>query len=77
MDISDTNSSPLSSSNKQKIKSNGDLPPLPVTIVEDHDEALPVIYRAIGKKLLPFHSIGLVHFDAHPDLLSPDIKVHS
>ena len=49
--------------------------PLPVAIVEDHDEALPLLYRAIGSRRLPFNSITLVHFDAHPDLLSPNIKV--
>ncbi|XP_064393129.1 UPF0489 protein C5orf22 homolog isoform X2 [Halichondria panicea] len=47
---------------------------LPVAIVEDHDEALPLLYRAIGSRRLPFNSITLVHFDAHPDLLSPNIK---
>ena len=44
-------------------------------VVEDHDEALPLIYRAIGAKRLPLKTIGLVHFDAHPDLLSPNIQV--
>jgi len=44
-------------------------------VVEDHDEALPLIYRAIGSKKLPLRGIGLIHFDAHPDLLSPNIKV--
>ena len=50
---------------------------LPVYIVEDHDEALPLIYRAIGSKQLPFEGIAFVHFDAHPDLLCPDIMVGS
>ena len=49
---------------------------LPVYIVEDHDEALPLIYRAIGSKKLPFEGIAFIHFDAHPDLLCPDIMVH-
>ena len=48
---------------------------LPVHIVEDHDGALPLIYRAIGAKKLPFSGVALVHFDAHPDLLSPNIRV--
>jgi hypothetical protein len=48
---------------------------LPVYIVEDHDEALPLIYRAIGSRHLPFEGIAFVHFDAHPDLLCPDIMV--
>ena len=48
---------------------------LPVHIVEDHDEALPLMYRAIGAKHLPFSGITMIHFDAHPDLLSPDIAV--
>ena len=46
-----------------------------VHIVEDHDAALPLIYRAIGSKKLSFSNLGLVHFDSHPDLLSPDIPV--
>ena len=50
---------------------------LPVYIVEDHDEALPLIYRAIGSKQLPFEGIAFIHFDAHPDLLCPDIMVGS
>ena len=48
---------------------------LHVHVVEDHDEALPHIYRAIATKKLPFNSALLVHLDAHPDLLSPDILV--
>lgn len=48
---------------------------IPTYVVEDHDEALPLIYRAIGSKKLPLRGIGLIHFDAHPDLLSPNIKV--
>lgn len=48
---------------------------LPVYIVEDHDAALPLLYRAIGAKRAPFSGLALVHFDAHPDLLSPNIKV--
>ena len=48
---------------------------LPVAVVEDHDEALQVIYRAIGSKRLPLNGNTLVHFDAHPDLLSPNLQV--
>ena len=48
---------------------------VPVYIVEDHDDALPVIYKAIGSKKLPLVGTVLIHFDAHPDLLSPDIPV--
>ena len=50
---------------------------VPVHVVEDHDEALPLIYRGIGSKKLPFTGICLVHFDAHPDLLSPNIQVET
>ena len=49
--------------------------PVPLSVVEDHDEALVVIYRAIGSKKLPLSGICLVHFDAHPDLLSPNLPV--
>lgn len=49
---------------------------LPVHVVEDHDEALPHIYRAIAKKWLPFRGSVLLHFDSHPDLLSPEMNVN-
>lgn len=46
-----------------------------VHVVEDHDAALPLIYRAIGSKKIPFSGLGLIHFDSHPDLLSPNVLV--
>ena len=45
---------------------------LPLHVVEDHNHALEHIYRAIGRKKLPFSGTCLVHFDAHPDLLAPE-----
>ncbi|XP_008589110.1 PREDICTED: UPF0489 protein C5orf22 homolog [Galeopterus variegatus] len=46
-------------------------PALPVWVVEDHQEVLPFIYRAIGAKHLPASNISFLHFDSHPDLLIP------
>ena len=42
---------------------------LSVTVVEQHNDALPVIHRAIASKRLPFHDVAVLHFDSHPDLL--------
>uniref|UniRef100_A0A090XEZ0 Uncharacterized protein n=1 Tax=Ixodes ricinus TaxID=34613 RepID=A0A090XEZ0_IXORI len=45
--------------------------PVPVYVVEPHHHALHHIYRAIGRKKLPFSKVLMVHFDAHPDLVLP------
>lgn len=34
---------------------------------------LDYIYRAIGRKLIPFSALKLLHFDSHPDLGVPNI----
>jgi hypothetical protein len=44
-----------------------------ISAVDGHNEALPVIYRAIGRKSIPFSDLLMVHVDAHPDLLIPDM----
>lgn len=45
--------------------------PVPVYVVEPHHHALHHIYRAIGRKKLPFSKVLMIHFDAHPDLVLP------
>eukprot|EP00057_Strongylocentrotus_purpuratus_P030496 XP_781846.1 PREDICTED: UPF0489 protein C5orf22 homolog [Strongylocentrotus purpuratus] len=41
---------------------------LPVWIVENHNEVLEPIYRAVATRHLPFEGIAMLHFDSHPDL---------
>lgn len=50
-------------------------PQVPVHVVEEHNEVLQHIFRAVGSKHLPFTNNLLIHFDSHPDLLIPaDLK---
>ncbi|GFY38518.1 UPF0489 protein C5orf22 homolog [Trichonephila inaurata madagascariensis] len=44
---------------------------IPVIIVEDHNEVLYHIYRAIGSKKISFENGLMIHFDSHPDLVVP------
>ncbi|XP_026827734.1 UPF0489 protein C5orf22 homolog isoform X2 [Ooceraea biroi] len=43
----------------------------PIYVEEDHDDVLPIIYRCIGSKHLPFEGNTIVHLDSHPDMLIP------
>lgn len=46
-----------------------------LTTVDDHDEAILPIHRAIGGRALPLQGIHLLHFDSHPDLLiTPSLR---
>ena len=50
-------------------------PKIPVHVVEEHNDVLQHILRAVGSKHLPFTHNLLIHFDSHPDLLIPtDLK---
>lgn len=44
---------------------------VPIYVVEDHDQALPFIYRCLGSKHLPFEGNTFIHLDSHPDMLLP------
>ena len=41
--------------------------PVAAHIVDDHNDVLPHIYRAIGSKRVPPCGLTLLHFDSHPD----------
>lgn len=43
-------------------------------VVDDHCDALKHIHAAIRRRALPFASLAMMHFDAHPDLMvTPDM----
>jgi hypothetical protein len=49
---------------------------IPLHVVEEHDEAVLVLFRAREEGLLP-ESVRLVHVDAHADLGTPDLLAGS
>ncbi|XP_059477954.1 UPF0489 protein C5orf22 homolog isoform X3 [Neocloeon triangulifer] len=44
---------------------------LPVLVVENHNEVVPHLYRAMGSRHLPLEGNTIVHLDSHPDLGVP------
>lgn len=46
--------------------------PIPIEVVDDHNEALNFYYKLIARNKIPFGDMCLVHFDSHPDLASPE-----
>lgn len=56
-----------------KRKRNGEQKRNSITcfVVNEHNEALVCIHKAIRRKDLSFHNNLLVHIDSHPDLMIP------
>jgi len=44
---------------------------VPIVIVENHNEVVPHLYRAMGSRHLPLEGNTIVHLDSHPDLGVP------
>lgn len=48
---------------------------VPIVVVENHNEVIPHLYRAMGSRHLPIEGNTIVHLDSHPDLgVPPDMS---
>ncbi|XP_014661957.1 PREDICTED: UPF0489 protein C5orf22 homolog isoform X2 [Priapulus caudatus] len=72
METTDNNTLNLNRFDSKASKGSKEKHGLEAFVVENHNEALYHIYRAIGKRLLPMKGNTIIHLDSHPDLMIPN-----